>query len=227
MPSLYDQSTGSGTFGQNARKTVPSTRFGTRQIQRISIYTTADTKTGYLESNSLFSQLVRALQQNVELYAVHRPDQAFYTCWGAYCFQIDVAYDTANDIWNAVNSSIDDDDPANWYYGPVAGADTNGRLGNMNSMGLIDVVRSALYSAGYTEGTDFGQNGYAWAMVTWVSGDMTWPGNDGNLPGSGSVPELSRSAPPAASNPDLAIQPGDTDETRRRKIAKWIKTLNT
>jgi hypothetical protein len=210
MPDLYS------SIGQNALKTSPSTRFGTRQLQRISIYTAADTFTDYLEPNSLYSQLVRALQQNVELYAIHMPNPSFFSCWGAYCFQIDIAYDTANDQWNATNSFVDDGDPVNWYFGTTAGTDTNGQLANPMSNDLSTVVGNALEAAG--------ESGNNYVMITWTVGDMTWPTNNVTVPG-GDTP-LAPRVPEASQDPDLAVAPGDTADTRLRKLAKWIKTLN-
>ena len=190
-------------LSQNNYRTQPTTKFGTRQMQRISIYTNADTKTNYLDSNSLYSQIVRSLQQNVELYAVHMPDTAFFTCWGEYCFQIDVAYDTAVDYWNDANSFIDDGDPVNWYYGIAEG--------NPNMNGLYDVVTNALSKAQVDT--------YCFPMITWTNGDMTWPSNNTTVSG-GLTPELRKNTA------DQALAPGDSDFTRKRKISDWIKTLN-
>ena len=208
------QNPGQGNLPGNNYKTSPSTRFGTRQIQRVSIYTSADTTVNYLDSNSLYSQLVRALQQNVELYAVHMPNPSFFSCHGEFCFQIDIAYDTANDQWNAHNSFVDDGDPVNWYYGNTAGTDTNGQLANPMSNDLSDVVGNALVAAG--------ESGNNYVMITWTVGDMTWPTNNVTVPGGDAPLSLS-----AAQDPDLAVIPGDTADTRLRKLAKWIKTLNT
>ena len=214
MPSQINNEGNVHNVTANYLKTAPTTRFGTRQIQRVSIYTTADTTANYLESNSLYSQLVRALQQNVELYAVHMPNPSFFTCWGAYCFQVDIAYDTANDNWNAANSFVDDGDPVNWYFGPANGAQPQI---NPNSNGLNDVISNALDAAG--------EDDYCYVMITWTVGDMTWPTNNTTVPG-GDTPMAPRT-PDAAKDPDLAVMPGDTADTRLRKLAKWIKSLNS
>lgn len=68
MPSLIDS-----TLGQNYLKTVPSTQFGTRKLKPMVLYVTG-VGTNYQNTDSLFSQTVRALQQNVELYAVFTPN---------------------------------------------------------------------------------------------------------------------------------------------------------
>jgi hypothetical protein len=208
-------------FANNEYKTQPSTRFGTRQVQRISIYTNADTTANYLDSNSLYSQLVRAIQQNVEVYAVHMPNPSFFSCWGPYCFQVDIAYDTANDIWNAENSFIDDGDPVNWYFGPANGSTPY----NVNPLGgsLLSSLEQALLDAG--------ENNYVFPMITWTVGDMTWPSNDNTVPG-GLTPESvvqsvnTRKPASIANISDLAVQPGETAASRFAKLAAWIKTLN-
>ena len=208
MPDLYS------SIGQNALKTSPSTRLGTRQLQRVNIYCDADIFTNYLESNSLYSQLVRALQQNVELYEVTMPNPAFFSCYGEYAFQITIAGDTANDLWNATNSFIDDGDPVNWYFGSTAGTDTNGTLGNPMSKYLLIIIGDALDAAG--------ENNNCWVAPTWTVGDMTWPSNGSTVPGGG-APQLDRTAKPQLEN-ELAF--GDSAMTRLRKIAAWLKTLN-
>lgn len=75
---------------------------------------------------------------------------------------------------------------------------------------------------------DAGQDDYVWAMITWTVGDMTWPGNNTNVPGSGSVPESINAKKPASLTVDkLAFNPGETSTSRFAKLAAWIKTLNT
>jgi hypothetical protein len=201
MPDIYSE------IGQNARKTAPSTRFGTRQLQRVNIYCDADILTDYLEPNSLYSQLVRALQQNVELYEVTMPNPSFFFCYGANAFQITIAGDTANDLWNATNSFIDDGDPVNWYFG---GSDFNPM-----SKYLLNIISDALDAAG--------ANTNCWVAPTWTVGDMTWPSNGSTVPGGG-APQLDRTAKPQLEN-ELVF--GDSAMTRLRKIAAWLKTLNT
>jgi hypothetical protein len=216
-----DGTTLSGVAANNY-KTQPSTRFGTRQVQRISIYTTADTTANYLDTNSLYSQLVRAIQQNVEVYAVHMPNPSFFSCWGNFCFQVDIAYDTANDIWNAENSFIDDGDPVNWYFGPANGSTPYNV--NPNGGALLDSLVQAL--------EDAGENNYVFPMITWTVGDMTWPSNDNTIAG-GLTPEsvvqsVNTRKPASITNiNDLAVQPGETATSRFAKLAAWIKTFNT
>jgi len=83
MPSLVGT-----TVTANYLKTSPSTQFGTRELKLISVsYTGADTTPTI--ANSLYSQGVRALQQNAEVYAV------FTAAAGA--FIAIVANDTVSD----------------------------------------------------------------------------------------------------------------------------------
>ena len=202
MPSLFNTD-----LSQNYLKTSPSTRFGTRQLQRINIYCDADILTDYLASNSLYSQLVRALQQNVELYEVTMPNPAFFSCYGQNAFQITIAGDTANDLWNATNSFIDDGDPVNWYFGPANGTSQEA---NPMTLVIVDIIGAALASAGVSTN--------CWVAPTWTVGDMTWPANGNDVPGGG-APQL---AEPASE--ELSF--GDSAMTRLRKIAAWLKTLN-
>lgn len=60
-------------------KTQPSTQFATRTLQflQIDMQTTVDTD--YLNSDSLYSQAVRALQQVAELYGVGQPNGDWFT----------------------------------------------------------------------------------------------------------------------------------------------------
>jgi hypothetical protein len=209
-----------GLISDNNYRTSPNTRFGTRQLQRLTVYTSNDILTDYLASNSLYSQLVRALQQNVELYEVSMPNPSFFNCYGENAFSITIAYDTANDYWNATNSFIDDGDPVNWYYGYTEGTDTG--IYNINALMLIDVVNRAL--------SDAGQSTDAWVSATWTVGDMTWPSNGTTVPG-GAAPESVRrafGAKPATVTPQAAneLSFGDSAMTRLRKIANWLKTLN-
>jgi hypothetical protein len=211
---------GQGNLPGNNYKTSPSTRFGTRQIQRINIYTTVDTTENYLESNSIYSQLVRALQQTVEVYAVHMPNPSFFSCWGEFCFQADIAYDTASDTWNNVNSFIDDGDPVNWYWGypDYAPFDTKD----------VEPIHNALYQAL----TDAGVVTYVFPMITWTVGDMTWPSNNSTV-SEGLQPlnttiraQVDARKPAELDTADLAVTPGENAASRFAKLAKWMKTLN-
>lgn len=60
-------------------KTQPSTQFGTRTLQFLQINMGTDVETNYLNSDSLYSQAVRALQQVAELYGVGKPNGDWFT----------------------------------------------------------------------------------------------------------------------------------------------------
>ena len=200
-----------GLFADNEYRSTPSTRFGTRQIQRISIYTSIDIKTGYMDSNSIYSQLVRALQQNVEIYATHMPDTTFLGNWagfGNYAFQADIALDTASDTWNGTNSLIDDNDPAFWTFGPNVGSVPY----NYNQMAqtLTHAIQRALAESGHA---DTG----AQVLITWTTGDTVWATdnfiiNKGD--GSGLTPL----------SVDSKIKPSDTNESLINKLIAWVKS---
>ena len=51
----------------------PTTQLGTRKLKPLVLYVTG-IGTNAADANSLFSRTVRALQQNVELYAVFNPN---------------------------------------------------------------------------------------------------------------------------------------------------------
>jgi hypothetical protein len=203
-----------GLFADNEYRTTPTTRFGTRQVQRISIYTSNDIKTGYMASNSLYSQLVRALQQNVELYAVHMPDQTFFgnfAGFGPYAFQADIALDTASDVWNGTNSLIDDNDPANWYDGDYKGTVPY----NINEMSLplTAAIQRACADAGVPDSS-------AQVLITWTTGDTTWATDNfiiNHGDGSGlqvlSVPNTPK------------ILPSDSTGSLIDRLVAWAKTL--
>lgn len=88
------------TTSANYLKAVPSTQFGTRQLQIISIAQTG-VHTGYTLADSLFSKTVRAVQQTAEVYAVGTP--------AAGVLQMIIASDTQ---WSGVagNTTIFTDD---------------------------------------------------------------------------------------------------------------------
>jgi hypothetical protein len=212
-------------ISDNNYRTSPNTRFGTRQLQRLTVYTSNDILTAYLASNSLYSQYVRAIQQNVELYEVSMPNPSFFNCYGENAFSITIAYDTANDFWNAANSFIDDGDPVNWYFGYTKGTDTN--TYNPMAKVLIDVLQQAQADAGQT--TD------GWVSATWTVGDMTWPSNGSTVPTPGGFPgqpesinKIFTTRKPSTVAPQAAneLSFGDSAMTRLRKIAAWLKTLN-
>jgi hypothetical protein len=210
MPSLYNQDSGNGVlFGQNSRKVKPTTQFGTRQYHRWTVYTEEDITVNYLETNSLYSQIVRSLQQGVELYGVFTPAPTFFTCILPYAFQIDVAMDTSHDLWTAENSFITDGDPTDWYYGNDAGTDAG--TYNPNAKILIDLVGDALNSAG--------ANTNCWVDLTYTVGDMTWPIDIGG----GAPPGAVINAPQSRS--EYIAKVGDSKTTRLAKLANWLKTL--
>jgi len=82
MPSTYLDQT-----GLNTRKAQPSSLFGTRQLKFISIrlyeydlYTDSPTEntqatTSYLDSDSLYSRIVTAIQEVAELYYLSAPNE--------------------------------------------------------------------------------------------------------------------------------------------------------
>ena len=83
------------TVSANYLKAKPSTRFSTRQLAFFTV-TISNVHVNYLNSDSLFSKAVRAVQQNAEIYAVGIP--------AANDFVVIVAQDTANDGDNTDDS---------------------------------------------------------------------------------------------------------------------------
>lgn len=79
MPSLINQTVGyyeNGDpvyAGANYLVALPTTQLGTRVLKPLVLYVTG-VETNYENADSLFSKTVRALQQNVELYAVFTPN---------------------------------------------------------------------------------------------------------------------------------------------------------
>ena len=67
MADLYS------SIGQNARKTVDSTTFGTRDLVFLQIDAEQDIATNYTASDSVFNELIQCLQQAVEIYGVGIP----------------------------------------------------------------------------------------------------------------------------------------------------------
>jgi hypothetical protein len=76
------------TVSANYLKAKPSTRFSTRQLAFFTV-TISNVQVDYLDSDSLYSRAIRAVQQNAEIYAVGIP--------AANDFVVVVAQDTAND----------------------------------------------------------------------------------------------------------------------------------
>jgi hypothetical protein len=83
MPSVIGT-----TVTANYLKAAPSTRFATRQLAFFTV-TISNVHVDYLDSDSLYSRAIRAVQQNAEVYAVGIP--------AANDFVVIVAQDTAND----------------------------------------------------------------------------------------------------------------------------------
>ena len=80
MPDLYSNVVGNGeTFGHNARKTVDTSKFGTRELSFHQIEMGTDVATGYTAANSVFYRAVRALQEQVEIYTVGTPQGNNFT----------------------------------------------------------------------------------------------------------------------------------------------------
>jgi hypothetical protein len=206
MPDLYNE------IGQNARKVTPSTQFGTRQIVSWSIYTDADIETDWELPNSLYSQLVRALQQNVELYAVHMPGQAFFTSNNEYAFRIEAAWDTGVSLWSAFNAFVPDDvDPSVLQWG-------NDDF-QQNSDILIDVVYDVLNNAGVD--TD------CWVYLNYVNGDMTWQVSapfPGMVNGQRTA-RLPKNGRQLENNVDLLPLPGDSLEVRKQKKLQFLARM--
>jgi hypothetical protein len=67
MANLY------ATLGTNAKKTVDSTQFGTRDLVFLQINVSQDIGTDYTASGSNFQKLIECLQQVVEIYGVGIP----------------------------------------------------------------------------------------------------------------------------------------------------------
>jgi hypothetical protein len=75
MPSLIGAPLGGGAPGtttQNYLVTVPTSKFGTRELA-VVIVELNGIGTNYEDSDSLFTQTVRAIQQNAEVYTVFNP----------------------------------------------------------------------------------------------------------------------------------------------------------
>jgi hypothetical protein len=74
MPDLY-----SSDLGANARKTVDTSKFGTRELSFHQVENLNGVGTNYTDSDSLFFKAVRALQEQVEIYAVGTPSANDFT----------------------------------------------------------------------------------------------------------------------------------------------------
>ena len=103
MPSVigYTGYNGLGGPTTNYLKAKPSTKFATRDLSFVVVGVTG-IQTDYEDSDSLFSQVVRAVQLQAEIFAVGTPSAGFVT--------IVVAIDTAND---GANIDVADGNPAN------------------------------------------------------------------------------------------------------------------
>lgn len=199
-----------GYVSQNNYKTQPSNNLGTRSIQRWVIYTHYDITQNWQESNSVYSQVVRAISQNVELYAVYSPNNSFFNSDGFdYAFTIDAAINTSVDLWTALNSEFGTEKaPGDWNFGG------NNDFNNNTNI-IIDVVSRAL--------ADAGVNDNCWVNAMYTTGDMSWPigGNVGDAPpGAGQgVTALDKA------DKTLVPQPGDSAEVLRQKQLKFLAKL--
>lgn len=211
MPNLYDQDSGNGVpFGDNARRVIPSTKFGTRAIQRWVIYTRYDITIDWWEPNSIYSQLVRAIQQNVELYAVYMPGTSLLNSDDYdYSFTIDAAVDTSVDLWTATNSTFGSEvHPMAWHWGG------NENDYNDNTKIILDVVIDVLDSAGIDT--------YSWVSPVYTIGDNAWPVAPPGYAPPGAANGVGGSA---KTDPTLVPQPGDTPEILKQKKLRFLAKL--
>lgn len=199
---------------ENNYKTKASNNLGTRAIQRWVIYTVYDITNAWEESNSVYSQLVRAISQNVELYAVYRPGQSFFNSDNFnYSFTIDAAVNTSVDLWTALNSQFGTDlAPEDWEF--AANDDFNDY--NNNTKIIIDAVYEALNNAGVNNG--------CWVNAMYTMGDQTWPigMGMGDAP-PGSARNVGTNLDKA--DPTLVPQPGDSMEVLQQKKLKFLAKL--
>ena len=75
MPSLIGAPLGGGAPGtttQNYLLTVPTSKFGTRELAVLVVELT-DVQTNWEDTDSLFTRTVRAVQQHAEVYTVFPP----------------------------------------------------------------------------------------------------------------------------------------------------------
>jgi len=66
-------------FARNYEKAQPSSQFGTRELSYFQVDMNTNVETDYEDSDSLYAQAVKALQQRIELYAVGRPSGNWFT----------------------------------------------------------------------------------------------------------------------------------------------------
>jgi hypothetical protein len=119
MPSV------DSTTSANYLKAAPSTQFGTRQLQIISILQ-AGVHTTFANADSLFSKTVRAVQQTAEIYAVGTP-----TSTGGGTLQMIIATDTQ---WSGAtgNATIFTDDTYALFEAAIlAGSGVAGTVTNV------------------------------------------------------------------------------------------------
>jgi hypothetical protein len=150
MPSTIGQTAG-GTevaVGANYLVAKPSTRFATRDLSFCVVGVTG-IQTDYEDSDSVFSQVVRAVQLQAEIYAVGTPSAGYVT--------IAVTIDTANDGDNI--------------------SETPGNPAQNNSM--AKTISEALTSAGITNTVAFKKlvgNGFGAQNITLWSTDGSTAG---------------------------------------------------
>lgn len=74
MPSVIGPNPATGVdVAANYLKAFPTTKFGTRELTFAIITVNDSMENDYLESNSLFSQAVRSLQLQAEIYGIGEP----------------------------------------------------------------------------------------------------------------------------------------------------------
>jgi hypothetical protein len=219
MPSTYNQVVGYDemgnpvTLGDNNRRTFATTKMGTRQIVNLVIYTDYNTAENYEAPNSIYSQLVRALQQQIELYGVHVPFEAFFDCYGDYAFTVDVAWDTANALWNQSPANVlTDGNPMDWIYFGNDNTNPNINDGNNQTSILLDLVYNVLLA------NEVDTN--CWVTTNFHMGDVAWPIDIG-IGGGGAPPQLAEKVGENKPGTKYAMRPGMTTEERAQQIAEW------
>lgn len=219
MPSTYNQVIGYDAngepvqLGDNNRRTKPTTKMGTRQIVKLVVYTDADIVENFQGPNSLYSQIVRALQQQVELYAVYTPGESFFDCYGDFAFCVDIAWDTANALWNSNPGNVvtDNHPMEDWEF--VEQDLPNITDGNNFTLILLELVADALDAAGV--------NTNCWVTTNYTTGDVAWPIDTGG----GAPPQLMARVGENGPNTQYALRPGMSREERAQQIAAWKATV--
>lgn len=117
MPSVIGTDPTSGVnVAANYLKAFPSTKFGTRELTFAIITVSDPMASDHLEPNSLFSQAVRALQLQAEIYGIGEPtdgegDSTFIAILSSDTLGNDVegrngAWTLAEAMSNALDTSV-------------------------------------------------------------------------------------------------------------------------